>query len=170
MAEMKFTRSDPEYPSHIRWRDVCCEDHYAVVPPSELRGLMADGLLDKANNVVVMSAASGPYTVVVANVNRVDLPASSVDQNPYIAVYDHAASSASGGYLHHGDWDGRSDTIDPMLMAGIAVSGISAYYPIGHVPLGMNGALSDLAVNSQNTAFWVAFRELRRGSIEPGDS
>ena len=166
---MKFTRSDPDYSSHLLWRDICLEGRYAVVGPSALTGLVAKGLLERANNIVVMTAASGQYSVIVANVNRVDLRDSSMDQNPYVAVYDHAASSASGGYLDHGDWQGRSDPVDSMLLAGIAASGISAYYPLGHVPPTPNGALGDLAVGSQNAAFWAAFRALRGGSSGPGE-
>src|SRR5512141_1532795 len=96
---MKFSRDDPSYDTFSKWQSICPEMTWKSVSPETLQGIVpASPLLAKANSVLVMASASADFSVFVANFNRVDMPASAIDQEPYIAVFDHAASAASGGF------------------------------------------------------------------------
>jgi hypothetical protein len=91
----------------------------------------------------------------------VDIPASAVDQEPYILAFDHSASSASGGFVHHGNWTGRTTLPGEEFFNAIAASGIQAHYPLQAMPTAGSGQIDDLTVDSQKQAFWIALSALR---------
>jgi hypothetical protein len=86
-----------------------------------------------------MASASANVSVFVANINRVDKPASALDQEPFIAVFDHSAYAASGGFVHHGDWPRRTTLPGKQFFDGISASGIQAYYPLAEMPTASSG-------------------------------
>jgi len=142
-GHMRFSRYDPPYNSYAQWSQICQEGCWVRVAPSALSGLLPDAVLNKANSLMVMASGSPPASVFVANINRVDIPGgSALDQEPYIAAFDHSASAASGGFLHHGQWDNRTTYPDAGFFAAIAASGIQAYYPISEVPTAASGYLN----------------------------
>jgi len=159
---VEFSRLDPSYGEYERLSAMCPEDMYNVVSPDRLTGIVPDSLLNKVNGVVLMNSASADVTVFVANMNRVDMPASAVDQEPYIAVFDHNQSSASGGVVHHGNWPERTTYPDQKFFDAIAASGIQARYPLATVPTAGSGLLRDLEGHPQASAFWAAFSALGR--------
>ncbi len=162
---MKFGRQDPTYNAYAEWREICPEGTWKSVSPDTLGAIIpASPLLNKANSVLVMASASATYSVFVANMNRVDTPASAIDQEPYIAVFDHSASAASGGFIHHGNWPNRTTLPGKGFFNGISASGIQAYYPLAQMPTAGSGYLNALTVDSQNAAFWVALSELQNSS------
>lgn len=108
-----------------------------------------------------MASGSLPASVFVANLNRVDKPASAIYQEPYILAFDHSASAANGGFVHHGDWQGRTTHPDEGFFAAIAASGIQAHYPLQEMPTAGSGYIDDVAVDSQKAAFWTALSALR---------
>ena len=158
---MKFSRDDTTYDSYSRWKRISEEGTWHIVPPSKLSGLIPDDLLNKANSVMIMSSASPQGSVFVANINRVDRPASAIDQEPYSAVFDHGASTASGGFVHHGNWTGRTDKPGPGFFSAIAASGIDVYYPLKEMPTSGSGLLKELRVDSQIKAFWNSLSALK---------
>lgn len=157
---MRFSRYDPTYDSYSQWNQISEEGTWHIVPPSTLSGLIPGDLLNKANSVMVMASASPQGSVFVANINRVDRPASAIDQEPYIAVFNHSMSSTSGGFVHHGNWDGRTDKPEPDFFTAISASGIDTYYPLKEMPTSGSGLLKELDVDSQNKAFWSSLSAL----------
>jgi hypothetical protein len=161
-SKMKFSRQDPSYGTYDKWREICPEGPWKNVSPDVLHAIIpASLLLSKTNSVLIMASGSATSSVFVANMNRVDAPASAIDQEPYIAVFDHSASAASGGFVHHGDWPNRTTLPGEGFFDGISASGIQAYYPLAQMPTAGSGHLNELKVDSQNAAFWTALSELR---------
>jgi hypothetical protein len=162
---MKFSRFDPSYGAYGEWHSICPEMTWKSVSPDALSGIIpANPLLSKANSVLVMASASANFSVFVANINRVDMPASAIDQEPYIAVCDHSASAASGGFVHHGTWSKRTSLPGKEFFDGLSASGIQAHYPLAEMPTASSGRLNELKVDSQNAAFWAALSALRHSS------
>jgi hypothetical protein len=161
---MRFNRFDPPYDSYSQWKALCSDGYFRVADQSLLSGLLPNGLLAKTHNALLMSSASAgsALTVFVANLNRVDAPASAIDHHPYIMVFDHRTFAASGGFVEHGNWTGRSDLPGPDFFSAIAASGIGAHYPISRMPSASAGLLSELDVDSQNAAFWASFSEMQK--------
>jgi len=158
---MKFSRQDPPYGTYLAWHSICREGTWIKVAPDRLAGILpASPLLQKANSVMVMASASGTVSVYVANINRVDMPASAVDQEPYIVAFDHSASAASGGFVHHGNWPGRTTLPGSTFFQALSASGIQAYYPLAEIPTAASGNLVELRVDSQKAAFWASLSAL----------
>ena|SRR4030067_1039446 len=158
MMKNIFSRHDPaSYAEYKKWREICPEGKYRIVSPEKLRGLLPDALIEKMNSALVMASASAspPATVFLANVNRVDRPASAVDQEPYISVFYHGASAASGGFLHHGGWRGRTTIMEKDFFDAINASGINIRFPLQEMPSSSAGSIEDLKVDSQYEAFWT---------------
>jgi hypothetical protein len=93
--------------SHDRatWEGLCPPGQFRVVQPAALSGLLPDGLLAKADSVL-MVASGGPQGIVVymANVHRVDYKASGIDQEPFGIVFYGDTPAQSGVLVHHGNW------------------------------------------------------------------
>jgi hypothetical protein len=160
---MKFSRQDPPYDTYEKRHDICQEGTWIKVSPDKLNEIVpASPLLAKANSVFVMASASASISVFVANINRVDFPASAIDQEPYVAVFDHSTTAASGGFVHHGGWPQRTTLPGKGFFDGLSASGIQAYYPIAEMPLATSGYLNELKVDSQNGAFWAALSALKQ--------
>ena len=155
---MRFSRLDPPYGEYTRLSALCPENRFSVVPPDRLTGLFSDSLLNKVNSVMLMASGSGNFTTFVANMNRVDMPASAVDQEPYIVVFDHSASTASGCFVHHGSWPGRTTQMPERFSRMISASGIQAHYPLETMPCASSGSLDELQTlpQSQREAWWAA--------------
>ena len=124
--------------------------------------ILPEGLLSKTNSVFAMASGSPSATVFMANLNRVDTSASAIDQEPYIVVFDHDDSAASGGFVHHGPWEGRTTSPDEGFFAAITASGIQAHYPLQEMPTASSGNIDDLCVDSQGAAWWTALSSLQR--------
>lgn len=159
---MKFSRHDPDYTAYTQWNGICPEGYWIKASPDAFSGLIPAALLNKANSVFVMASGSPPASVFVANINRVDFSSgSAIDQEPYIVAFNHSASAASGGFVHHGHWDNRTTYPDADFFAAISASGIQAHYPLSQMPTAGSGNLSELQVDSQNAAFWKSLEALR---------
>jgi hypothetical protein len=160
---MRFKKYSPGYDSYNTFTRLCKEGTWQVLnQPNQLSGIIPEDLLKKAHSIVLMSAASSPQqSVFVANINRVDKPASAVDQEPFIAVFDHSSTTASGGFVHHGNWPGRTDKPGPAFLTAIAASGINTHFPLSEMPTSGSGLLNELKVDSQNQAFWTALSALK---------
>jgi hypothetical protein len=153
-ANMKFSRYDRPYEEHDQWNALCRAGTWRVASPKELEGLLPQSLLNKANSILLLASASKDATAYVANINRVDFPASAIDQEPYILAFDHSASTANGGFIHHGDWTGRTHEPGKQFFDAVSASGIQAHYPLQEMPPSGSGQLDDLKVSSHKAAFW----------------
>ncbi len=80
--------------------------------------------------------------------------------NTRIVAFDHRAQAASGGFVEHGAWDGRTERPSSAFFDLIAASGIMSYYPLAEEPVAPSGNLKDLSVDSHRDAFWTAVRSL----------
>ena len=155
----KFSRHDPaSYDEVEKWRSICPEGEYRVVAPEKLSGLLPNDLLQKINSALVIASASAspPATVFLANTNRIDRPTSSIDQEPYLAVFFHSASAASGGFVHHGGWSGRTTKMKKDFFEAIHASGIDVRYPLKEMPPSDAGPIDKLTVDSHHQAYWTA--------------
>ena len=164
MAKVTFSSRTVPYAQYEIWRDICPEGHWKRLSPSALRGLLPHRLLSKANAVFILSSASAAHSAFVANINRVDPPASAIDQEAFFATFDHSASTAQGHFVHHGGWTGRTILPGSSFFEAIGSSGIEHHFPYGHMPQGSSGLLTDLAAHPEAGDFWQDMKSLRQSS------
>jgi hypothetical protein len=89
--------------------------------------MFAEDLLAKTNAVLVLSPDAGGAVTYIADFLRVDPPASAIDQEPFALTFNHAASSASGYFVHHGSWPGRTVYAESAFFDAVAGSSIEHY-------------------------------------------
>lgn len=160
---VRFSEFTPTYDSYTQWRDIVSEGTWQVVSPGVLSDIIPPKLLAKVNSVMVMGAASANGSVFVANLNRIDKKDNAVDQQPYIAVFNHNTSSASGGFVDHGNWRARTTILDMDSLSTIAASGIDAYIFLSEMPSTASGLLDELeGDSSQNAAFKESILALKK--------
>ncbi len=156
---MKFYPHALPYEKYEDFVKICPINEYRVIEPTILPNGLPTKLLYKCNNAVLMASGSQLHHVVfVANLSRVETKA--LDQNPYIIWFDHERHVTTGGFIHHGDWEGRTIALESSFLAAIESSGIMAHYPYSEIPATLAGKLSDLTINSHNKAFWNAVRAI----------
>ena len=153
---MKFSRNDRPYDEYPEWSGICSEGIWKTTEPSVFSRLIPESLLSQKNSAFVMGSGTPHASVFIANLSRVDRPASEIDQEPCVVAFDHAASTASGGSVHHGNWQGRTTSPGQDFFDAMTASGIQAYYPLAEMPAATSGFIDNLAVNSQKATFWTA--------------
>ncbi len=159
---MKVSRWDPpSYSAYEEWKTICPEMTYRRAEPDEFCGLLPSSLLEKASSVFAMGSASPRASVFLANLNRVDTAGSAIDQEPYLVVFDHRTCTASGLFVHHGDWAGRTTKPDRGFWEAVSASGILVHYPLVEMPVPESGSIRELRTDSSHSqAFRVALGSL----------
>ncbi len=87
-------------------------------------------------------------------------PARAMDINPFGLMVHSTGPSASGVYLHHGNWEGRTRRAPPNFWKEVSRSGVGTYY-LTQPPEGLReGTLSQLPKGDRG-AFDAVVREIR---------
>lgn len=132
---------------------LCPVDHYKVLKSTEVpSGILAPGLLAKASSVLVACSGTGDgRTFVMLNVNRTDLRAGMIDQNPYAIAIDGSSTIPSGVLIQHGKYHPqRSVPIPSGFQQHVSGAGV---FPISELPANDFGKIGDLKVGSQLAAW-----------------
>ncbi len=146
------------YQDYPHWSDICPENEYRVISSDELPRGTPDSLRKKTIQAVIMSSGdtANNCTVIVADFIRYDKPDHAVDQELLIMVFDHDERSATGSFIHHGGWSGRTVNLEPEIALAVEKSEIAMYLPVIGIPEKPEGPLADLKAHPQGHAFWNA--------------
>ena len=131
------------------------EPWFKVIPKEKIPGVFPESFRAKFDHAVVMGSgdASGKVYLVI-NAQRVDFKASAIDQEPFGVVFNNDIPSESGVFIHHGGWQGRTESgVTPQFWSHVAASGIGNYYPPPSLPPNSEGSLHDLQTTSNLNAF-----------------
>lgn len=158
---MKFSEYDVPYSVYGDFSEFAAEGTYRTLPASTISGYIPNALWNKINTVTLMASASGQYSYYVANLHRVHLDDSAIDQQPLIIEFDHRDSATHAGFIDHGDWPGRTMPFGQDFADHISTSGTGAPSEISEMPSAEAGALNDLRSQSQHEAFRTAFSALQ---------
>ena len=127
---------------------------YRYIEPREFPSSIPESLKAKLDSAVVMASGSpGGTTYLVCNLNRIDRKDDAVDQQPFALAFDANGEVASGVYINHGNWPGRTQRLPAEYTAHVQASGIGKYF-IPTIPEATReGLLSDLSESSHRHAF-----------------
>ncbi len=145
-------------------KELCPINTFKVVDPAQLlvHGLPRD-LIDKSVKAVVCGSGDtlGITTVYMINFIRPDEKVLAVDQEPFIvSCYNNIDLTA--GFIHHGDWSGRTVYPGPAFFQAITASGITAHYPYIGLPGKAEGSFLELTPDSQRLAWWHSIEESKK--------
>ena len=134
------------------WRIICGTELPSVFP-SDFRAK-----IDSALVLSVPTSTGGTYLAFSAN--RVDYKDQQIDIEPFGLIVHSTGPSSSGVFLHHGNWEGRTEPPPAGFWDTVARSGIGDYFH-SNPPSGLReGTLEQLPKGHQG-AFDALVREIR---------
>ncbi len=88
---------------------------------------------------------SSGMTQVVCNGVRLNQKAHGLVSGAVGVVVNTSGASTGGVFIHHGDWAGRSLPVTSEVREVFESTSLDNYFPLGEVPSGSSGPLSDLS-------------------------
>ena len=134
---------------------------WRIIRGTDLPTVFADTFRAKVDSAVVVSApTSTGGTYLAFSANRVDYKDQQIDIEPFGLIVHASGPSSSGVFLHHGDWEGRSESPPLEFWDVVAQSGIGDYFH-SNPPQGVReGTLEELPKGHRG-AFDALIREIR---------
>jgi hypothetical protein len=118
--------------------NLCPQGMYYRFIPSELPQYFSSGLIATLDGGIMVHSGS----LFMINLFRID--GADIDQQPFGFVVASGVASASGGFIQHGDWIGRTIPQPPEMASAIAASGIGHGQFFSGLPTNPTGPVSDL--------------------------
>ena len=78
--------------------------------------------------VMIAAPTSTGGTYLVFNARRVDTKDRAIDQEPFAIINHSTGPSSAGMFIHHGDWEGRTETAPQEFWDHVEESGIGDYF------------------------------------------
>ena len=155
---MKYDWFKIDYEDRNKWESICPPGEYRVYSGSAIHTILGsvlpDALINQYNSVFVMGSSTLNGNVYyMANGNRVDDKDGAIDQMPFGVAFVGVNPVPSGCLIQHGDWGNRTTHPPQEFWGHITSSGTASYYPLSEIPSDFAGIITDLKVDSQNTAF-----------------
>ncbi len=157
---MKFVPYSINFEQYEKLSSVCPANNFYVAAPGEVPLTLPPTLMEKAVKCVILSSGGGLYIVTVVNILRADSKGGAVDQEPFIAV--SSSGILSSGFVHHGQWVGRSVYPGGQFFVAVRGSGIEQYYPYIGVPDKKSGSILEIKPDSHTAAFWAALQAIKQ--------
>jgi hypothetical protein len=140
--------------NRAKWEELCPVGEYRILPSNALSGVLPEALINQYNSVFIMASGTESGNVYyMANGNRIDFPASAVDQMPFGLAFVGDSPIASGCMIQHGDWGNRTIHPPDEFWQQVNASGISTFYPLSELPTDSSGKITNLRLDSQKHAF-----------------
>ena len=134
------------------WRLVSSES-IPTIFPSAFRSKLDSG-------VMIAAPTSSGGTYLVFNARRVDFKDRAIDQEPFAVIVHSSGPDPSGMFLHHGDWEGRTETPYSSFWSQVDESGVGDYF-LANPPSGRTSGSLDELSRGDRGAFETAIRYLR---------
>lgn len=134
---------------------------WRLISQIELPTVLPQPLRAKIDSALIITAETstgGTYQVLSAN--RVDSKDRQIDVEPFGLIVHSSGASPYGVFLHHGDWEGRSEPPPEGFWEDVLVNGIGDYF-FAHPPIGCReGTLSQLPIPHRG-AFEAVVQQIR---------
>jgi len=153
MTKNKFTRL-PRIPPRQQLENLVPNLTYKKLTVDELPDeIKSNGLTTKFNSVI--AAASGSTTGAMVFVfTGIRIDGNEIDEHPFVIHFDASDETKDfGGIIHHGDWPGRTTSLEPWQETAISASGITADFAYKGIPHRTSGSLYDLHDNGMLEGF-----------------
>lgn len=160
---MKFSPYPIVKEDYNKLHDFCSLNFFKRVNPSQIPISLPSELIDKSIGAVIVGSGDMKNAVYMINFSRADRSVYAVDQEPFLVAYHSGDVSISltAGFVHHGNWQGRTIYPGAGFFQTITRSGIMNYYPYLGMPEKEYGSITELTPDSQRLAFWNAVRMIK---------
>ena len=134
---------------------------WRVVPQAELPTIFPESFRKKVDSALLISApTSTGGTYLAYSANRIDFRDRAVDIEPFGLIVHSTGASTSAVFLHHGDWEGRSENPPATFWDDVSRSGIGYYYHT-NPPGGLREGALDQLPKGHRGAFEALIGEIR---------
>ena len=167
MSKNKFSPL-PVLPAESDLGKIVCLFEYKRVYRSELpTPLNTHPLTEKCNSFLLASSGTTQtevvYTVIGIRPDKGDV----IDEHPFVFYYNRKDPAKNfGGIIHHGDWPGRTVSMETWQTEALARSGLTAEFTYKSIPPDGFGSLYDLHENGMlegiTKQFEMIFKNLRK--------
>ena len=140
---------------------------WRIIPTSELPSVFPPAFREKIDSALVIAtptSTGGTYLAYTAN--RVDFKAQAVDIEPLGLIVHSTGPSSSACFLHHGNWEGRTESPPAGFWEDVQQSGIGDWFR-ANPPNGLVGGTMEQLPKGHRGAFDSLVREIR-GRIDRG--
>jgi hypothetical protein len=133
---------------------------WRILPQERLPSVFSPAMRQKLDSALLVASGTGDgSTYLVCNAFRVDVKAQAIDQEPFAVIVTTSGSSATGAFVHHGNWPGRTQSPPAGFWDYVTASGVGNYFfaapPTGQIV----GELQDLSAG-QRKAFDAVIRRI----------
>jgi hypothetical protein len=134
------------------WRIIPSRDLPSVFPPSFREKI------DSAFVITAPTSTGGTYLAYSAN--RVDFKSQAIDVEPLGLIVHSTGANSSACFLHHGDWEGRSQPPPAGFWEDVDRSGVGEWFK-ANPPTGLSSGTIDQLPKGHRGAFESLVREIR---------
>lgn len=134
---------------------------WRIVRGNQLPRVFPGSFRQKIDSAVSVSAPTSTGGVYLAySANRVDYKSQKIDIEPFGLIVHSTGPSSSGVFLHHGDWDGRTESPPDGFWDTTSRSGIGDYF-FSNPPAGLREGTLDQLPKGHRGAFDALVRVIR---------
>ncbi|MFC1572811.1 hypothetical protein ACFL6M_04350 [Candidatus Eisenbacteria bacterium] len=145
------------------WEAICPPGEYRVIQAADVPPLIPSALVGKGHSFLIMASGTQDGTAYyMVNTNRLDHKDRAIDQEPFGLAFVGDDPVASGCFIHHGTWEGRTRKVPQSFLDAIAASGIETQYAVTSIPSTSAGKIEELEIASQQSAFQELVISLQR--------
>ena len=157
---MKYTYFDVSDEDRSEWENICPAGEFRVFPSGSIPGPFPEDLKKKFVNALVMASGSGDYHFIMINGNRPD--GDNIDQQPFGVLFS-GSLPVKAVLVRHGSYDeGRTTTMPPDFETDWMAGATDLYKKLSEMPQSESGSIDDLGIASQQNAFEVVVKKLRK--------
>ena len=130
---------------------------WRALSKAELPSFFPEDLRERLDSAVVVTSSTmaSDRTYVVCNGIRPDPRSREIDHEPFVVSVLSSGASTGGMFVHHGDWDGRTESAPTGFWEVVQESGVGDYF-LPSPPSGRSsGTLAELS-SDHRAAFYRA--------------
>ena len=144
------------------WQNYIPNMSFKVVKPNELPDFfLQNPITTKFNSAIVTCSGSTEAIYFGIQGLRPDNNNTVIDEDLYAVVFNKTSGVSHGGFLHHGDYPGRTTPIPPEITDLLIASGSTTDISINKIPDNSTGSLIDLKKDGLLTGTSKIFKRLR---------
>ena len=134
---------------------------WRIVPRIDLPSVFPAAFREKIDSALVIATpTSTGGTYLAYSANRVDFKYRAIDIEPLGLIVHSTGPSSSACFLHHGDWEGRTEPPPARFWEDVQQSGIGDWFN-ANPPNGISEGTLDLLPKGHRGAFDSLVREIR---------
>lgn len=127
------------------WQKYIDEMSYKVVKPADLPDFFkANSISNKFNSAIVTSSGSTEATYFGIQGLRPDEGNTVIDEDLYAVIFEKDTGNSYAGFLHHGDYPGRTTPVPSHITDLLIASGSTTDISFERIPAAPSGSLFDL--------------------------